>query len=66
VYRLDSTHGSLLAAYNEMKDPPSPTPQQIARLRRAAQMPMPENKMLKDGQLTLVLPPHGLALIEFR
>jgi xylan 1,4-beta-xylosidase len=66
VYRLDSTHGSLLAAYSEMRDPPSPTPQQTARLRRAAQMPMPENKILKDGQLTLVLPPHGLALIEFR
>jgi xylan 1,4-beta-xylosidase len=66
VYHLDSTHGSLLTAYSEMGDPPNPTLQQIARLRRAAQIPMPENKILKDGQLTLVLPPHGLALIEFR
>jgi xylan 1,4-beta-xylosidase len=66
VYRLDSTHGSLLTAYSEMGDPPNPTLQQIARLRRAAQIPIPENKILKGGQLMLVLPPHGLALIEFR
>lgn len=66
VYRLDSTHGSPLAAYSEMGDPSNPTLQQISRLRRAAQMPMPKNEVLKSGQLTLVLPPNGLALIEFR
>lgn len=36
VYRLDSTHGSLLTAYTEMGDPPNPTLQQIAIFRRAA------------------------------
>jgi xylan 1,4-beta-xylosidase len=66
VYRVDSTHGSLLAAYRAMGSPVSPTTQQIKELRRAAQLPPPETQMLAHGQLTLVLPPQGLALIELR
>jgi xylan 1,4-beta-xylosidase len=66
VYRLDSTHGSLLTTYSEMGKPTNPTLQQITTLRQASQIPMPENKILKGGQFTLVLPPYGLALIEFR
>ena len=66
VYRVDSTHGSLLAAYKAMGEPRYPTSQQIAKLRRSAEIPPPENEQLKDGRLSLVLPPHALALIEFR
>jgi xylan 1,4-beta-xylosidase len=66
VYRLDATHGSLLAAYGEMGKPVNPTSKQIAKLRQAAQLPAPELKSLPSGQLTLVLPPQGLALIELQ
>jgi xylan 1,4-beta-xylosidase len=65
VYRLDSTHGSLLAAYAEMSKPVYPTPRQIAELRKAAEIPPAEKLPLTQGGLSLVLPPQGLALIEF-
>jgi xylan 1,4-beta-xylosidase len=65
VYRLDSTHGSLLAEYAEMGKPAYPTPRQIAELRKAAEIPPADQLHLSQGSLTLVLPPQGLALIEF-
>jgi xylan 1,4-beta-xylosidase len=64
VYRLDATHGSLLAAYSAMGKPAYPSSQQITELHQAAQLPAPELQSLTRGRLTLVLPPHGLALIE--
>jgi xylan 1,4-beta-xylosidase len=66
VYRLDSMHGSLLPAYDAMGKPADPSPRQTAELRRAAEIPPPENKTLKDGKLTIILPPQGLALIDLR
>ncbi|MGH9746758.1 MAG: GH39 family glycosyl hydrolase [Candidatus Acidiferrales bacterium] len=66
VYRLDLTHGSLLAAYNAMGRPAYPTSQQIVDLRRAAELPEPEPKPLVRGELTFTLPPKGLAVIELR
>jgi xylan 1,4-beta-xylosidase len=64
VYRLDATHGSLLAAYRAMGKPAYPTSQQVAELRQAGQLPPSELKSLVRGRLTLELPPQGLALIE--
>jgi xylan 1,4-beta-xylosidase len=66
VYRLDSAHGSLLAAYDSMGRPAYPTPRQIAELRQAAALAPPEAETLSRGELTLRLPPQGLALIEVR
>jgi xylan 1,4-beta-xylosidase len=66
IYRLDSTHGSLLAAYNAMGRPIYPTSRQIAELREAAELPQPESRTLLHGQITVTLPPQGLALIEIR
>jgi xylan 1,4-beta-xylosidase len=66
VYRLDSAHGSLLAAYKNMGSPRNPTSRQIDELRHAAELPNPEIKALSRGQFTLTLPAQGLALIEFR
>jgi hypothetical protein len=59
-------HGSLLAAYKAMGESHYPTSQQIAKLRRSAEIPPPDNEQLKDGKLSFVLPPYALALIEFR
>jgi len=64
VSRLDSTHGSLLAAYDAMGRPVYPTMKQIAELRRAAELPEPETKPLTQGELKLILPPHSLAIVE--
>jgi xylan 1,4-beta-xylosidase len=64
VSRLDADHGSLLHAYAAMGKPPYPTEAQIQTLRRAAALPAPQNAQMKRGQLTIVLPPEGLALIE--
>jgi xylan 1,4-beta-xylosidase len=66
VYRLDSTHGSLLGAYNQMGRPTYPTSQQITQLRRAADLPEPEATQLSRGELKLVLPPQGFALVELK
>jgi len=66
VYRLDSTHGSLLAAYDGMGRPANPTSQQVAQLRHAAELPPPQAKPLVRGELTLLLPPQGLAVIELK
>ena len=65
VNRLDSTHGSLLHAYASMGKPDYPTPAQIQSLRGAANLPPAESVRIQQGQLTIVLPPQGLALIEF-
>ncbi len=63
--RLDSTHGSVLSAYAAMGRPINPTRAQIQELRRAAILPQPETLDVHQGQVTVVLPPQGLALIEF-
>jgi xylan 1,4-beta-xylosidase len=66
VSRVDSTHGSLLAADDAMGRPAYPTRKQIEELRRAAVLPPPTAEYFQNGHLTLVLPPDGLALIELR
>jgi xylan 1,4-beta-xylosidase len=63
--RLDSTHGSVLSAYAAMGKPINPTQAQIQQLRRAAMLTQPETMQVHQGQVTIVLPPQGLALIEF-
>jgi xylan 1,4-beta-xylosidase len=66
LYRLDSTHGSLAATYEKLGRPQYPTEAQIAQLRRAAEIPEPESKSLQNGEISILLPPQGLALIEIR
>ena len=66
ISRLDFAHGSLLSLYNSMGNPKYPTASQLQDLRRAAELPVPEEQQLKGSTLTLQLPPHGLALIEIR
>lgn len=63
VSRLDSKHGSLFAAYEAMGKPVNPTQTQIEELRHAAQLPPPEIAYSKDGKLSIVLPPQGLAVV---
>jgi xylan 1,4-beta-xylosidase len=66
VSRVDGSHGSVLAAYDAMGRPADPTQAQIVKLRNSAELPPPEETLIKDGQLELTLPPDGLALIELQ
>jgi hypothetical protein len=49
-----------------MGDPTSPTMQQYADLKKAAQMSPPHAENIKNGSLSLTLPPKSLFLIEIR
>jgi xylan 1,4-beta-xylosidase len=66
LYRLDETHGSLTAAYDNLGKPQYPTQAQIAQLRRASEIPPPESILLENGKITISLPSQGLALLEIR
>jgi xylan 1,4-beta-xylosidase len=66
IYQIDSKRGSLFGAYDAIGRPATPTPREIAELRRASALPEPETQSLSGGKLTLTLPPQGLALLEIQ
>jgi xylan 1,4-beta-xylosidase len=66
IFRVDREHGDVRTAYEKMGSPRYPTQYQIAMLHKAAQLPAPESQTLRDGELTLTLPPYGLAVIEMQ
>jgi len=66
ITRSDAQHGDTLAAWDRMGKPRYPTFQQIAALKKASEPGPPEVRRLHDGQLTLTLPPMGLAVVEIR
>jgi xylan 1,4-beta-xylosidase len=65
VWRLDAEHGDFHRTYAKMGSPAYPTRAQIQQLREATEIPSPETQALKNGELTLEIPP-GLALIELK
>jgi xylan 1,4-beta-xylosidase len=66
ISRLDREHGDIHPAYEKMGSPRYPSAKQIEQLRRAAELPAPVNEQIKNGQLTITLPGHGLAVIELK
>jgi xylan 1,4-beta-xylosidase len=66
ISRVDGDHGDVRPLYAKMGSPRYPTPKQIEELRRAAALPSPEKRALKNGALTITLPPQGLAVIELK
>jgi xylan 1,4-beta-xylosidase len=64
IRRVDASHGDVLDAWKKMGSPRYPTPLQIIALRQASKIGPAEDVELKDGHLTVVLPPKGLALIK--
>jgi hypothetical protein len=48
-----------------MGEPRYPTPSQVQDLRKATDLSA-EKSEIKGGELTVVLPAHGLAVIEVR
>ena len=65
IWRLDSAHGDFHPLYKKMGEPRYPTASQIESLRASSAL-TPEKQELKDSELTLTLPAHGLAVIELR
>lgn len=63
---VDHDHGDVRPAYAKMGSPQYPTKNQIEGLRKAADLPAPETRLLKNGELTLTLPAQGLAVIELK
>jgi xylan 1,4-beta-xylosidase len=66
ISRVDRDHGDVRPAYEKMGSPRYPTSKQILELRRAAELPTPEKRTLKNGTLSLALPAQGLAVIELK
>jgi xylan 1,4-beta-xylosidase len=66
ILRVDREHGDLRPAYEKMGSPRYPTTEQLQALREAARLAAPESMALKDGTLTITLPPQGLAVIEVK
>ena len=66
ISRVDREHGDVRPAYKKMGSPRYPTQTQIQELRQAAELPNPEVRTLKNDELTVTLPPQGLALVELK
>jgi xylan 1,4-beta-xylosidase len=66
ITRVDRDHGDFHSAYEKMGAPRYPTKSQIEELRKAAELPAPEVRQMQNGELTLTLPGHGLAVIELK
>ena len=66
ISRVDREHGDVHGAYERMGSPRYPTQAQIRDLRRAAELPPAEIRRLKNDELLLTLPAHGLAVVEVR
>jgi xylan 1,4-beta-xylosidase len=66
IWRLDGKHGNAIALFDRMGRPAFPSREQIAQLRKAAQLPAPERVAVHHGKLDLDIPPQGLVVIELR
>jgi xylan 1,4-beta-xylosidase len=66
ISRVDHDHGDVHPIYEKMGSPRYPTQTQIKQLRTAAQLPAAETRELKNSELTLTVPAHGLAVIELK
>jgi xylan 1,4-beta-xylosidase len=64
VTRVDMLRGSALPAWQEMGSPELPAAAEVQKLRQEAELPAAERRPVQKGELTIELPPSGLALIE--
>ncbi len=63
IWRLDADHGNVIKTYDEMGRPAFPTRDQILQLRAAGQPSPPQSLSLRDGTVTISIPPQGLVLL---
>ncbi|MGO9936641.1 MAG: GH39 family glycosyl hydrolase [Terracidiphilus sp.] len=65
ITRVDENSGDLRRAYEQMGSPAYPTMQQIEELKKNSAVAKPENATLTArGELTVNIPPNGVALVE--
>jgi xylan 1,4-beta-xylosidase len=66
VWRVDRDHGNVIRRFDEMGRPPFPTRAQLDELRAAAQLDEPQNLQTDDAGYGVLVPSHGLALVEIK
>ena len=67
ISRVDQDRGSPYPAWRALGSPQYPTRSQLETIRQAAEIAAPEMKRLNEGgELTIELPPEGVALIELK
>ena len=64
VWRLDTTHGNVIATFDQMGRPAFPSRNQIERLRAAGELADAQQVSLQDGQLVVDIPPQGLVVVK--
>jgi xylan 1,4-beta-xylosidase len=66
IWHVDRQHGDVRVAYEAMGSPQYPTTDQLAKLRKAAELPGPEKAKLNGGKLSVEIPAQGLVVIELK
>jgi|ERR1017187_417526 xylan 1,4-beta-xylosidase len=66
LWRVDQEHGDVLPTYEKIGRPTYPSASQLNELLRAGALAPPETLTLKDGELSVLIPSSGLAVIEIR
>jgi xylan 1,4-beta-xylosidase len=64
VSQLDHEHGDVNPAFVRFGSPDSPTRAQLAVLKRAAELPAAHEVPVAGDQVSVTLPPDGLATVE--
>ena len=64
IRRVDAVHGDTLEAWLKMGSPRYPSNAQVLELRKASETGAPETLAIRNHQMTLTLPPMGLAVVE--
>jgi xylan 1,4-beta-xylosidase len=66
ISRVDPQHGDVHGPYEKMGAPTYPTQAQIEQLKKATELPAPEIRAVKNGEIRIELPSYGLALVEVK
>jgi xylan 1,4-beta-xylosidase len=66
IWRLDADHGNVVKTFDAMGRPATPSREQLAKLKEAGKPSPSERGALKNGKLSISIPPQGLVLITVR
>jgi xylan 1,4-beta-xylosidase len=64
LQRLDASHGDVRGEYAQMGSPQYPTREQLEALRSSSALGAPEELSIVNHQVSITLPPNGLATAE--
>lgn len=66
LLRLDADHGNVNTSFDTIGRPAYPSIEQIATLQKAASMAAPERMQVREGRLSIEIPPQGLVVLELK